>query len=134
VNRLFIELYLDEDVDILIANLIRARGFSVLTTREAGNLRVDDEAQLADAISYGRPIVTHNRVDFERLHNAYVLSGQHHHGIIVATRRPPHELAQRLLTERGFSPSGEAPAGLSQKSPPLACSRDSTASSLRKVL
>ena len=27
MSRLFIELYLDEDVDVLVAGLIRARGF-----------------------------------------------------------------------------------------------------------
>jgi hypothetical protein len=35
---LFIELYLDEDVDVLVADLIRARGFTIVTTRDAGNL------------------------------------------------------------------------------------------------
>jgi hypothetical protein len=34
MSRLFIELYLDEDVDVLIADLVRARGFRVTTTRE----------------------------------------------------------------------------------------------------
>ena len=34
--RLFIELYLDEDVDVLIAQLMRARGFVVVTTQEVG--------------------------------------------------------------------------------------------------
>ncbi len=29
MNQLFIELYLDEDVDVLIADLVRARGFKV---------------------------------------------------------------------------------------------------------
>jgi hypothetical protein len=27
VNKLFIELYLDEDVSVLVADLLRARGF-----------------------------------------------------------------------------------------------------------
>jgi hypothetical protein len=47
--RLFIELYTDEDVDVLIADLLRARGFSVLTTRDAGRLYATDEEQLAFA-------------------------------------------------------------------------------------
>lgn len=38
MNRLFVELYFDEDVDILVADLIRARGFAVKTTREEGRL------------------------------------------------------------------------------------------------
>jgi hypothetical protein len=36
MNGLFMALYLDEDVDVLIADLIRARGFIVITTQEAG--------------------------------------------------------------------------------------------------
>ena len=39
MNRLFIELYLDEDVDVLVADLLRARGFVATTTRDAGNLQ-----------------------------------------------------------------------------------------------
>ena len=35
MSRLFIELYLDEDVDVLVADLVRARGFKVTTTQEA---------------------------------------------------------------------------------------------------
>jgi len=46
MNRLFVDLYLDEDVDVLIGDLVQARGFSVLTTRDAGNLHVEDEEQL----------------------------------------------------------------------------------------
>ncbi len=40
MSRLFIALYLDEDVDILIAPLLRARGCSVATTQEAGQLQI----------------------------------------------------------------------------------------------
>jgi hypothetical protein len=32
VNHLFIDLYLDEDVDVLIADLLRGRSFDVSTT------------------------------------------------------------------------------------------------------
>ena len=47
MSRLFIELYFDEDVDVLIAQLLRARGFVVITTQEAGQLRNSDAEQLA---------------------------------------------------------------------------------------
>jgi hypothetical protein len=43
MSRLFIALYLDEDVDVLVAELIRAYGFDVLTTRDAGLLGEDDD-------------------------------------------------------------------------------------------
>ena len=45
MSRLFIELYLDEDVDVLIAQLIRARGFAVVTTQETGQLQNSDAEQ-----------------------------------------------------------------------------------------
>jgi hypothetical protein len=32
VNELFIALYLDEDMDVLIADFLRARGFRATTT------------------------------------------------------------------------------------------------------
>jgi hypothetical protein len=39
VTNIFIELYLDEDVSVLVADLVRARGFTAITTREAGRLQ-----------------------------------------------------------------------------------------------
>jgi hypothetical protein len=38
VSNIFTELFLDEDVSVLVAELIRARGFVAVTTREAGQL------------------------------------------------------------------------------------------------
>ncbi len=49
MSRLFIELYLDEDVDVLVADLARARGFKAVTTQEAGRKKKDDAEQLAFA-------------------------------------------------------------------------------------
>lgn len=97
MSELFITLYLDEDVDVLLADLIRARGFSVVTTRDASNLSAKDEEQLAFATKQGRVFFTHNRGDFEALASAYFSSNLHHAGIVIATRHPVHELARRLL-------------------------------------
>lgn len=36
--KLFIELYLDEDISVLLAKLLRARGFEVITTQDAKRL------------------------------------------------------------------------------------------------
>ena len=95
--RLFIALYLDEDVSVLVADLLRARGFSVETTREAQRLRATDEQQLAYTASQQRTLLTHNRADFERLHRTYMAAGSHHGGILIAVRHPPHEIVRRLL-------------------------------------
>ena len=97
MNQLFIELYLDEDVDVTIATLLRARGFQTVTTQEARQTSNDDARQLAYAISRQMTLLTHNRVDFERLAEAYFNSGKHHDGIIIDVRRPPFEILRRLL-------------------------------------
>jgi len=95
--KLFARLYLDEDVSVLVATLLGARGFDVVTTRDESMLGRDDAAQLAHAVSLERCIVTHNRVHFERLHHNYLEAGHTHFGIIVASRRSPYEMARRLV-------------------------------------
>ena len=97
MSRLFIELYLDEDVDVLIAQLLRARGFIVVTTQEAEQIRNSDAEQLAYAVSQHKTLLTHNRVDFEALAQTYFAAGQPHDGIVLAIRRPPREITRRLL-------------------------------------
>lgn len=97
MRRLFIELYLDEDVDVLVATLLRARGFVVITTVEAGQLGNDDVSQLRYAVSQKKTLVTHNRADFESLAQGYFRAGQPHYGIIIAVRHDPYELVRRLL-------------------------------------
>lgn len=94
--KLFAHVYLDEDVSALIATLLRTRGFDTTTARDEGMLGQDDAAQLERAVSLGRCIVTHNRVHFERLHQEYLSTGRKHHGIVLAARRSPYEVARRL--------------------------------------
>ena len=67
MSQLFIDLYLDEDVNVLIADLVRARGFRVTTTQAGEQIGTTDENQLAFATSQKRAILTHNRVHFENL-------------------------------------------------------------------
>jgi hypothetical protein len=84
---LFADLYLDEDVSVLVATLLRGRGLDAVTAVGEHMLGLDDSAQLAHAAAMGRCVVTHNRVHFELLHRQYVASGRDHAGIIVATTR-----------------------------------------------
>jgi len=97
MSRLFVELYLDEDVDVLVAELLRSYGFSAITTREVDQLHYNDQEQLTYAINQKRAIVTHNRGHFEKLTQEYYASETTHYGIIIAVRRPPHEIMRRLL-------------------------------------
>lgn len=97
MNRFFIELYLDEDVSVLVADLLSARGFMVITTQMVGRLGCSDVDQLEYAISQRKTLLTHNRADFENLARQYFSSGRTHHGIIIAVRRTPYEITRRLL-------------------------------------
>jgi len=67
-SSLFIQLYLDEDVSILLAQLLRPHGFDVFTTRDAKNLGCSDAAQLHFAAEHQLTMLTHNRCHYERLH------------------------------------------------------------------
>ena len=96
MTELFISLYLDEDVDVLIATLVRASGFDAISTQAAGQSGNSDPEQLAFAVSQRRAIVTHNRDDFEDLARDYAARGQEHHGIIIAVRNSPFEIRRRL--------------------------------------
>ncbi|NBC19396.1 MAG: hypothetical protein GVY18_18985 [Bacteroidetes bacterium] len=96
-RRLFARLYLDEDVDVLVAHLVRSRGFEVATTHSERMLGQSDASQLAYASEHAWALVTHNRTDFEALAVQYFEEGRMHWGIICAFRRPPHDLADRLV-------------------------------------
>lgn len=94
---LFIELYLDEDVSVLLSELLRGRGFIAVTTRDAEMLGKSDREQLRYAVESKYILLTHNRVDFERLHEEYRESSEGHYGIIIAKRRNEYSVLKRLL-------------------------------------
>jgi len=97
LSRLFISLYLDEDVSALIATLVRSRGLSATTTLVAGQIGKTDAQQLAFAAERRLAILTHNRTDFEKLAAEYYAQGRFHAGVIIAVRRNPYDLTRRLL-------------------------------------
>lgn len=88
LQALYVRLYFDEDVSANIVENLRQRGFDVLSARDAKRLQLDDEAQMDFAAAEGRTFFTHNRYDFEQQHRRYLEANLHHHGIIVAARRP----------------------------------------------
>ena|SRR5580692_3640120 len=97
MTGLFARLYFDEDVSVRVADTLKARGFDVVTTLQAGRLGATDSGQLHFAVAEGRALVTHNRRHFERLVSEYFRVGLQHSGLIIAVRRPPRELAACLL-------------------------------------
>ena len=93
---IFAKVYVDEDVDILVANLLLARGLDVTTVREQEMLGKTDPEQLAFAVSFERCVLTHNRLDFEKLHTNYLTNNQPHQGILIAKRKNPYQIAERV--------------------------------------
>jgi len=94
---LFAQIYIDEDVDVLVATLLSARGLDATTAREEGMLGESDSKQLIFAVSFNRCLLTHNRLDFEKLHINYLTNNQIHAGILIAKRRNPYEIAERVV-------------------------------------
>jgi predicted nuclease of predicted toxin-antitoxin system len=93
---IFAALHTDEDVSALVATLLRARGLNVTTVPEQATLGKSDREQLEFATSLDRCILTHNRVDFERLHLQYIEEDKEHCGIIVVPHKNAYEVAQRI--------------------------------------
>ena len=92
-------LFLDEDVAVRLATLLRRLDCDVLTTRDAGraNQKLTDDDQLAFASSDGRAIFTHDVSDYSNIAKAWAEAGRAHSGIIVSERAEPIELRDRLL-------------------------------------
>jgi hypothetical protein len=94
--KIFASLYTDEDIANLVVTLLRARGLDVLTTLDAGMASCSDQQQLAYAAAQERCLLTHNQVDYERLHLSYIEIGQQHSGIIVTPQNNAYEIAKRV--------------------------------------
>ncbi|WP_017325167.1 DUF5615 family PIN-like protein [Synechococcus sp. PCC 7336] len=92
----FAALYTDEDISALVATLLRSRGLDIMTVPEQATLGKTDREQLEFATSINRCILTHNRVDFERLHLQYVEEDKQHSGIIVVPQKRAYEVAKRV--------------------------------------
>lgn len=97
MSRLFIKVYLDEDVDVMIAELLKVYGFDALTTRDARRLGSEDKEQMAFAAHERMTLLTHNRVHFEALAAEYFATGKEHAGIIIAVQRSSYEITRRVL-------------------------------------
>ena len=89
-------LYTDEDMSALVATLLRTRGLDITTVPEQSSLGKTDREQLEFATSLNRCLLTHNRVDCERLHLQYIEEERQHSGIIIVPHKNAYEVAQRI--------------------------------------
>jgi hypothetical protein len=91
-----VKLYLDEDVNILLAKLLKAKNILNETTQESGMLGKSDLEQMEYAIKNDAAMVTHNRVHFEKIYADYISRQKDHSGIIILIRREVYIMASRL--------------------------------------
>jgi predicted nuclease of predicted toxin-antitoxin system len=84
IEPLFVRLYFDRHIMSRLAVDLRARGFDVVTTEEAGNDTASDDDQLRYAAAERRCILTFNIRDFAPLHLEWSAAAQSHSGIIVS--------------------------------------------------
>ena len=97
MNKLFIEIYLDENVHILIAKIVQSHGFKAITTQDVGRKGTNDSEQLQYASEKGFAILTHDRTDFEELAKEYFVSGKNHCGIVILADNSPQEISRRII-------------------------------------
>jgi hypothetical protein len=89
------QFYADENFRKPVVEALRRLGHDVLTAQDAGRagLGIDDDSVLAEAAAAGRILLTQDRRDFIRRHNA----GLPHQGIVVCTYDPdPEALVRRI--------------------------------------
>jgi predicted nuclease of predicted toxin-antitoxin system len=92
-----ITLYLDEDIRVLLADILRQRGYDAIHVLEAKRDGLTDPEQLSYAVNQKRAILTHNIRDFLLLDQRYQAEEKAHYGIIVSDQIPLGELLRRTL-------------------------------------
>ena len=90
-------LFLDEDVRVLLAEVLRSRGYQATHVLEVKRTGKSDAEQLAYAAKNEMAVLTHNIRDYVVLHKAYQAAGKNHSGIIVSGQIPFNDLLKRIL-------------------------------------
>lgn len=102
-------LFTNESVPVAVAEGLKRRGVEALSARDAGNLGLTDEQQLAYAQALNMILFTHDE-DFLKIAHARLTHGQPHGGIIYVHQQKLDlgEIIRRLkvitdlLTEDDF--------------------------------
>lgn len=90
-------LCLDEDVQIGLAEALKARGVDVLGTQEAGNIGRNDLEQLAFAAGNSRSLFSYNKGHFAKVHYDWMKLKKPHAGIILSDQLPIGIALRRLM-------------------------------------
>jgi len=98
-----IRLYLDEDINPLLAKVLRSRGFDVVSVHDLGRTGLSDVEQFQFARSEGRVLLTCNIGDFVQLATILMRSGEPFPGLVTSEQLPFREFLRRtsrLMQER----------------------------------
>ena len=82
-------VYLDECIDVALAEALQQRGFAVTLARDHGPIGASDEMQIAYATSRGWVILSHTTRHFQRWHSTFLGQQRAHGGIILTPDTGP---------------------------------------------
>src|SRR5207245_9493629 len=83
LRRWRVKVYVDENRSPEIARILRRADVNAVSAHEAGNVQLDDQAQLVYATRHGRVLVTANGVDFLAIGREAVRKNMEHAGIVL---------------------------------------------------
>ena len=92
-----ISLYLDEHIQLALADALRARGVDVLTTQEAGNIGLSDSGQLIFSTKSRRSLFSYNKRHFAKIHHEWMNLKRSHRGIILSDQLSVGVVLRRLM-------------------------------------
>ena len=90
-----IGLYLDEDVQLLLAKVLRDRGYDAISSDECGNRGKSDLEQFRFAIAQRRSVLTFNISHFVPVAREAMAQGETFPALIVSDQLPFRELLRR---------------------------------------
>ena len=98
-SRLFVALYVDEDITNELAPALRECGFDAISVFDAGRLGMDDAAQLAWAAENRSALMTCNAGDFLRLAKAHADTKKTQAGISISSEQYGRRQFGQLLRQ-----------------------------------
>ena len=96
-------LLLDEDIPLLLAQTLRARGLDAVHVVEQGLAGSRDVSVFEAALAERRTVLTHNVADFMEIVGSISSAGREHCGLLLAEQVEFRDLlarVARLLAER----------------------------------
>ena len=96
------DLYADHNIALPLVRLLRNRHHAVIAARDIGLDHARDDLHLLTAAERGWVLVTHDKADFELLHDAWRRwsqawqVGRQHAGILVVPHWAPGQMAQEI--------------------------------------